>query len=134
MGEKSIFDNFRRRTFLGLIAAAGTTFVSGCVSFSGNGTAAWDIIVHCEGENDKKSIVTVTRPSADETVVETTVTLSPGESHQINNEVRANRDYEVTIDVSNGPSETYKWSKPDNALHVIVDDSDNNVVFAKQVG
>lgn len=82
--------------------------------------------------------LTVSAPDADEPYIDRTVTLDTGErvTPTDDGKLPVGADYDVTVDVADGPTESYRWSdvRLERApMHVLVDGS-SNVYFTLQVG
>jgi len=127
-----------RRKLLAATAAAASVGVAGCLS-PGSSKGATDVVLH--NERSEPVTVELTITAADESEPRHDVTLSLDPTEQAtptdDGKLPVGTDYTVEADVRDGPSETYEWTDVRlelAPLHVLIDDSENNVVFAVQVG
>lgn len=127
-----------RRRLLAATAAAASVGAAGCLS-PGSSKGATDVVVH----NERRETITVelTITAADESEPRHDVTVSLDSTEQAtptdDGKLPVGTDYTVDVDVRDGPAETYEWTDVRlelAPLHVIVDDSENNVTFAVQIG
>ncbi|GGN95291.1 hypothetical protein [Haloarcula pellucida] len=134
-----------RRSLLGSLAATTLTVASGCSALDANGTTgtnesnassrgAADIYLHNLRDGAATISVRVAAADADgdEARIETTVDLASAETKRFNNEVVFDADYDVSVSVDGGPSETATWTADsDGGLHVLYNAA-KNIVFADE--
>lgn len=130
-------DRPARRTVLGGSVAllAG---LAGCSLTGGSSKGATDVVLNSMAPAPVEVTLTVSDAGADEPRIDRTLELDTGEraTPTDDGKLPAGGDYDVTVAVADGPTETYQWR--DVALerapmHVIVDGSEN-VFFTLQVG
>lgn len=126
-----------RRTVLGGSAAllAG---LAGCSLTGGSSKGATDVVLNCMASAPVEVTLTITTPDADDPRIDRTLELDTGEQATPTDDGKlpAGGDYDVTVAVAGGPTETYRWTDVTlerAPMHVIVDGSEN-VFFTLQVG
>jgi hypothetical protein len=118
---------------IGVLVAAG----SGCLSIGGAG--ATDVVIHNETASKKEVRLDISGEGVIDEEFTTPVQLAPDRQHEYNNIVQMNNDYEVSVNIKNGPSGTYSWDDVENALHIFVDNTRDEgkrqlrLLFAKDV-
>lgn len=127
-----------RRQLLVATAGAASVGAAGCLS-SGSSKGATDVVLHNERRESITVELTITAADASEPRHDVTVTLDPTEQATPTDDGKlpVGTDYTVDVAVRDGPSETYEWTDVRlelAPLHVLIDDSENNVIFALQNG
>ena len=109
----------RRRTFLACLGAASTT---GCLSLGGSsGTAgscdhptptsnvADDVVVRNRRGGPSEVTVTVVDLQSDCTAASETLALADGEDGSVPDPIIMEVPYRISVDVTDGPSDSYRW-------------------------
>jgi hypothetical protein len=136
-GEAPTMDEPRspdRRAFLGGAAALGASLTAGCSLW--RQTGAVDVEASNVADETKTVTFAITPKGADRPHTERSLELAPGEVvDRVNDgKLPTNDEYAVTVDVADGPRETFEWTDVDverAPLLVLVDGSENVDFFLK---
>lgn len=130
-------DRPARRSVLGGSAAllAG---LAGCSLGGGSSKGATDVVLNSMAPEPVEVTLTISDPEAEEPRMDRTLELDTGEraTPTDDGKLPAGGDYDVTVAVADGPTETYRWTDVTlerAPMHVIVDGG-SNVFFTLQVG
>ena len=130
-------DRPARRTVLGGSATllAG---LAGCSLGGGTSKGATDVVLNSMAPEPVEVTLTISDAGADEPRMDRTVELDTGEraTPTDDGKLPGGGDYDVTVDVADGPTETYQWrdvTLERAPMHVILNGS-QNVFFTLQVG
>jgi len=137
MRDRSTVDPSRRRFLTALAAVAGTTSIAGC-SALWDQTGATDVVVYNVRAEPIVVSVTITPTDADEPHTARELDIAPGAKVDPVNRSKlpTNSSYSITVEVDEGPSETFDWDDPDielAPLYILVDETPN-IKFLLQAG
>ncbi|MFB6079922.1 MAG: hypothetical protein ABEJ81_02800 [Haloferacaceae archaeon] len=130
-------DPGRRRVLAAVGSVAGTASVAGC-SALWHQTGATDVVAYNVARETRVVSITITAGGASEPHTSRTLRIPPGgKVDPVNrSKLPTNDSYTVTVDVRDGPRETFEWTDPDvelAPLYVLIDDSEN-VRFLLEAG
>lgn len=88
----------------------------------GSSSGATDVFVANDTKTDQNITVGVHDANGDYTPLQTALTIPTGEHRNPTrqDQIPWGGDYEVAIDVEDGPSETYMWSDVHDALYIFL--------------
>jgi hypothetical protein len=113
---------FTRRTVFAGAGAALLAGGAGCLSSFGASKGATDVFVANDTSSTKKISVGVHDADGGHEQIQTTLTIPPNEHRNPTrqDQIPWGSDYKVTVDVEDGPSETYTWNDVHDALYIFL--------------
>jgi len=111
---------FDRRSILGGVGFTLLFGTAGCLSTIGSSKGATDVYVVNKTTEAHTISVRIQDADSDHEQLQTTLTLSAGEhtNPTAQDKIPKQGDYGVTVDVEEGPSDTYRWSDVDYSLYI----------------
>jgi hypothetical protein len=111
---------FARRSMLGAVGATLLFATAGCLSTFGSSKGAADVYIVNKTTEAQAISVSIQDADRDHKQLHTTLTLAAGEhtNPTAQDKIPRQSDYDVTVDVEEGPSDTYRWSDVDHSLYI----------------